>query len=593
MCGYIGSVSFEANNQSKLHRFNDCIICRGPDNLTEHNSSSDVYVNLIFNRLSIVDLSHNANQPMSSKRGSLLMFNGEIYNHRELRKNLESNGIIFSSSHSDSEVILHGLDLYGLKFIDQLRGQFAIFFMNKVDKKIYLIKDRLGQKPLFYHINNKSIYFGSNLKSIARLSNKTSIDSSSVNEYLNLGIVRSPNTIFNDVNKVSPAEIIIIDYSEEKFTFTKHKYWEPEEFIQNKDFNLNEFFNIFHSSVSLRANADVEIASFLSGGLDSTSIVKSLIENNNNESNTFSVAFESKNYDESSWSRHVSKKYGTNHTELRVDKNEINSCIDSAIDSLDEPFADPSVVPSFLLSKLISQNYKVALSGDGGDELLGGYSRIKQSLFTKPRSRLISNSIFNIYPGFLGTGNYFSKRDLNLGNRYRSFLEDQKLLNLLGVSSSLRNNINFNYIKDEEYKALLITDYKFFLSEMMMYKVDRTSMANSLEIRSPFIDHKLIEYVLSHDVKYVDFDKPKSILQDYLSNDFSKEFTNRKKQGFVFDTKEWIYSNISNITTTINDGSYTAKMNPKITNILSLNKSRVNSLRLWKLYVLEKYLTNI
>jgi asparagine synthase (glutamine-hydrolysing) len=593
MCGYIGSVSFEANNQSKLHRFNDCIICRGPDNLTEHNSSSDVYVNLIFNRLSIVDLSHNANQPMSSKRGSLLMFNGEIYNHRELRKNLEREGIIFSSSHSDSEVILHGLDLYGLKFIDQLRGQFAIFFMHKVDKKIYLIKDRLGQKPLFYHINNKSIYFGSNLKSIARLSNKTSIDSSSVNEYMNLGIVRSPNTIFNDVNKVSPAEIITIDYSEEKFTFTKHKYWEPEEFIQNKDFNLNEFFNIFHSSVSLRANADVEIASFLSGGLDSTSIVKSLIENNNNESNTFSVAFESKNYDESSWSRYVSKKYGTNHTELRVGKNEINSCIDSAIDSLDEPFADPSVVPSFLLSKLISQNYKVALSGDGGDELLGGYSRIKQSLFTKPRNRLISNSIFNIYPGFLGTGNYFLKRDSNLGNRYRSFLEDQKLLNLLGVSSSLRNNIDFNYIKDEEYKALLITDYKFFLSEMMMYKVDRTSMANSLEIRSPFVDHKLIEYVLSHDVQYVDFDKPKSILQDYLSNDFSKEFTNRKKQGFVFDTKEWIYSNISNITSTINDGSYTAKMNPKITKILSLNKSRVNSLRLWKIYVLEKYLTKI
>ena len=593
MCGYIGSVSFEANNQSKLHRFNDCIICRGPDNLTEHNSSSDIYVNLIFNRLSIVDLSHNANQPMSSKRGSLLMFNGEIYNHRELRKNLESNGIVFSSSHSDSEVILHGLDLYGLKFIDQLRGQFAIFFMNKLDKKIYLIKDRLGQKPLFYHINNKSIYFGSNLKSIARLSNKTSIDSSSVSEYMNLGIVRSPNTIFNNVNKVSPAEIITIDYSEEKFTFTKQKYWEPEEFIQNKEFNLNEFFNIFHSSVSLRANADVEIASFLSGGLDSTSIVKSLIENNNNESNTFSVAFESKNYDESSWSRHVSKKYGTNHTELRVGKSEINSCIDSAIHSLDEPFADPSVVPSFLLSKLISQNYKVALSGDGGDELLGGYSRIKQSLFTKPRNRLITNSIFNIYPGFLGTGNYFSKRDSNLGNRYRSFLEDQKLLNLLGVSRSSRNNINFNYIKDEEYKALLITDYKFFLSEMMMYKVDRTSMANSLEIRSPFVDHKLIEYVLSHNVQYVDFDKPKSILQDYLSNDFSKEFTNRKKQGFVFDTKEWVYSNISNITSTINDGSYTAKMNPKITKILSLNKSRVNSLRLWKLYVLEKYLTKI
>ena len=287
-------------------------------------------------------------------------------------------------------------------------------------------------------------------------------------------------------------------------------------------------------------------------------------------------------------------KYNLNHKSTSISTNISFDEINQSLDSLDEPYSDPSVVPSYILSKHISQFYKVAISGDGGDELLGGYERTNRSL---QKSSFIGNLIsktYNIYPPILGTGNKFLSKSNNLETKYRSFLEDKKLIKLLNVSSddnSYADGLDYNDIY--HYKKLLVADYKLFLPEMMMFKIDRSSMANSLEVRSPFVDHKLIEFVMSKNTTYVNPNKPKEVLKKYLSVDFSDNFTERNKQGFVFDVESWVFNNINYISNKILNGHIVSDLNSNIINLLSINKSRINGQRIWKLFVLEHYLERV
>ena len=592
MCGFIGSISLKKSYESELLSANKNIICRGPDNLKTYNNNSEIFINLIFNRLAIVDLSEDANQPMISDKGTILMFNGEIYNLRELRKNLENKNINFKTSHSDSEVIHKGLDEYGLEFLQHLRGQFAIFYIDTNKRKSYLIRDRLGQKPMYYKINKNEFFFSSNLKSLLGLTQDKNLDPNFINEYLNLGMVRSPNTIFKNFKKLKPGEVLIIDYSNDQIDFNSHIYWKIVEFLNDKQFIKEDFFEIFDYSIKIRSEADVETANFLSGGLDSTSIIKSLRNQTDNQINTFSVAFDSKSYDESNWSRQVADLYNTNHIEIQINKDLVSESLIESIHSIDEPYADPSVVPSYILSKLISERFKVAISGDGGDELLGGYRRVVKSLnFNKLLTKY--SYLYNFYPASFGSGNIFLSKSKSIDVRYRSFLEDQKLLKLLKIEESNKYNLDLNSLQDNNYKSLLMSEYLFYLSEMMMFKIDRTSMANSLEIRSPFVDHKLVEYVVSHSIDYINLKKPKKILRDYLSEDFDDRFVTREKQGFVFDTKEWVYLNRQLILNSIENGTVVNSINPEAIYKLFSIKSRHNSLRIWKLFILEMYLDSI
>jgi asparagine synthase (glutamine-hydrolysing) len=592
MCGFIGSISLKKSYESELLSANKNIICRGPDNLKTYNNNSEIFINLIFNRLAIVDLSEDANQPMISDKGTILMFNGEIYNHRELRKNLENKNINFKTSHSDSEVIHKGLDEYGLEFLQHLRGQFAIFYIDTNKRKSYLIRDRLGQKPMYYKINKNEFFFSSNLKSLLGLTKDKNLDPNFINEYLNLGMVRSPNTIFKNFKKLKPGEVLIVDYSNDQIDVNSHIYWKIVEFLNDKQFIKEEFFEIFDYSIKIRSEADVETANFLSGGLDSTSIIKSLRNQTDNQINTFSVAFDNKSYDESNWSRQVADLYNTNHIEIQINKDLVSESLIESIHSIDEPYADPSVVPSYILSKLISERFKVAISGDGGDELLGGYRRVVKSLnFNKLLTKY--SYFYNFYPASFGSGNIFLSKSKSIDVRYRSFLEDQKLLELLKIEESNKYNLDLYPLQDNNYKSLLMSEYLFYLSEMMMFKIDRTSMANSLEIRSPFVDHKLVEYVVSHSIDYINLKKPKKILRDYLSEDFDDRFVTRKKQGFVFDTKEWVYLNRQLILNSIENGTVVNSINPEAIYKLFSIKSRQNSLRIWKLFILEMYLDSI
>lgn len=592
MCGFIGKFSNQNFDNHKLKEANELIVCRGPDSTKfVSNCSNNLKYSMIFNRLSILDLSENANQPMISKKNNnVLMFNGEIYNHVELKKYLLNKNCTFVTNHSDTEVILNGLELEGTSFINRLRGQFAISYFDILNNKLYLIRDRVGQKPLYYFKDNKELIYGSNLKALLKLNLKNKINQNNLDEYIRYGSVGADRTLFNNFFKVEPAEIVEFQFENEEINTKKSKYWEIKNFIDNRKFSEEEFYSILDNSVNLRYEADVPIACFLSGGLDSTTITKLLSKNHN--VNTFSLISNQK-YDESNWSNLVAKKYRTNHQVVNIDNYIKDEDIFNSLNSLDEPYDDPSVIPSFILSREISKYFKVALSGDGGDELLGGYRRTYLSLNRKNINKNLISMFFKLYPSYFGTGSKILSNSKDPEISYSSTLSDEKLITLLNRNTKIFNN-NIKLLDNVElYKALLLCDYSFYLPDQMLYKIDRTSMANSLEIRSPFVDHNLIEYIFSSSIQYLDFNNPKNILKKYLINDFNSEFLNRPKQGFVFNLENWVFSNLNLINDFFSIGQI---VNVEFTNPikkLSIVKSRINALRIWRLFVLENYLSKL
>ena len=601
MCGFIGQVSDNLIDFDLVNKANDHIICRGPDqtkqlsnqNYETINFDNEFNVFQVFNRLSILDLSETASQPMISEEyRTSILFNGEIYNHKELRAYLEDLGIKFKSNHSDTEVALLGLSKFGVSFIEKLKGQFSIVFFNYKNNEIYLIRDRLGQKPLFYSLEDNSLLFSSNLKALLNISEKKIIKESSLNEYLSLGVVTSPNTLFEDIYKVKPSEVIVIDVGKKISIKYKNFYWDLKDYKNNNDFDSNKFYQFLTDSLNKRLNADVPVANLVSGGIDSTLLLK-LTSDQESNPNTYSSIQDNEKYNEEVWINEVLNVYRTSHTSNKI-KNKIgHEEIIESIDIFDEPYSDPSTVPSYILSKAISGAYKVAISGDGGDELLGGYERLNKTLLKKNALKSSFENLYNLYPAPLGTGNEFLNKSNNIEVAYPSFFEDLKLLGLLDIKPENRFSQEYMHNSDNPYKDLLISDYKFYLYEMMTHKIDRTSMANSLEVRSPFLDHRLIEYIIGSENSYYENSNPKKIIKDYLIKDFDKEFIYRKKQGFVFNLEGWVYNNLNIIQDTINEGTYINSLNKNIIRLLSIRKSRINGQRIWRLFFLERYLRNI
>lgn len=590
MCGFIGSISLDKINREKLLECNKKIICRGPDSTKQHHSKIENFeINLLFNRLSIIDLSKNADQPMEREDSNLiLLFNGEIYNSNELRSNLNNKGYSFQTSHSDTESLFNTILEYKTNAPNYLRGQFAFVFINKFNKKIYLCRDRIGQKPLYYHFNEQKLNFSSNLISLSNFNNFRNINFESIESYLSYGRTAGNLTIYKNIYELEPGTILEIDVSQNKLSKRIIKYWELKNYYDNKKFNENEFYSIFEEAVSIRTNSDVPYATFLSGGLDSSSIVKSQNQNGYNV-NTFSVYMDSKRFDESHYSKMVSSEYNTNHSSVSIKDFITVENYENIIATLDEPFADPSYIPSYIISEAISSKYKVAISGDGGDELLGGYLRVKNSIFINSTYNVV-DKLFKIYPPFLGTGNNIVSKSKNLSTRYNSYLSDLKLLQLLDLKPNINifDEITIDILDD--YKQLMLNEYSFYLPKLMMYKVDRSSMSNSLEVRSPFVDNKLIEYIFSHSYEYFDNEIQKKLLNQYLKSDFSDEFFNRKKQGFVFDNFKFIYENNDYFKEKLKVLNKKLNIDTSKLDLLFIFKSRINADRILKLSNLSNYL---
>ena len=601
MCGFIGKLSYSDFDLDSLEKPNELLVCRGPDSKKSLKGDLSTYFDgdfslncsIIFNRLSIIDLSDMANQPMISKtHKTLIVFNGEIYNHNELRKELEAKGLEFTTDHSDTEVALLGLSHFGNEFVTKMVGQFSIVFVNYKEKNISLIRDRLGQKPLFYKNLNGELIFSSNLKSLVSLDGEYNIDKNSLIEYLDLGVVTSPKTIFSNIYKLKPAEIIRFNFENQEINKESKIYWDIESYIDYKKFDTDEFINKLCDAVNLRNISDVPVAHFLSGGIDSTTIIK--VQNDLNESaNTFSIGYKDDEYDESKWFNKVAEKYNTNHIVEDISGNFSIEDVEASILAFDEPYSDPSTVPSHVLSKKMSKFYKVAVSGDGGDELLGGYVRTMKTF--RPKNILLNlfSLLYFLYPSLLGSGNKLISNSRNLLVSYSSYFSDAKLLKMLGVKNK-ENRVKPFFSNDyDRYKTMQLIEYKLYLSEMMMLKVDRTSMDSSLEVRSPFVDHILIEYILSRDFTYIDEHSPKKILKDFIKSEFDESFLNRKKMGFVFNVKDWVYKNYDYLYSYLESGLIKEYFSIKSIKRLKFFKTRVNALRLWKIYFLEKYIKDV
>lgn len=295
MCGFIGKISNLGIDNTQLEKANNNLICRGPDSTQRFSTlENNLNFSLIFNRLKIVDLSDKANQPMHLEdQTASIVFNGEIYNHKQLRKELESSGVKFTTNNSDTEVLLKGFKFFGKDFISKIRGQFAFCYIDYNLQTATLVSDRLNQKPLYYSIDDSSLIFSSNLRSLVALTKSFNLNDDYIIEYLLYGITSSPATIFEKIKKLEPAQIIEISLNGKNFNSKSNNYWNPENFVDTKQFNQDEFFDKFNDSVEIRAKADVSVAYFLSGGIDSTSIIKNR-HDKGEEVNSFSVIFDEK-----------------------------------------------------------------------------------------------------------------------------------------------------------------------------------------------------------------------------------------------------------------------------------------------------------
>ena len=588
MCGFIGVASRKDINNSFIKDADKFLTCRGPDDQKWSENSLDNYKTLFsFHRLSIIDLSPEASQPMSSEKyNTEILFNGEIYNHLELRKEMELDGIKFSTSHSDTETLLLGLSEHGSKFIEKVDGQFSIVLLNKNLNTITLIRDRLGQKPLYYFIDRDNFIFSSNFKSVLSYKKRFDLDQSQIANFLELGCIPAPYTLDKEIKKLLPAEIL--EFSLETFSVRgKTKYWRIEDYVDESKFEKEKFFHLFNNSVKKRLLSDVPIANLLSGGIDSTSIIKSQFDNKVKNINTFTIKNTEKQYDESGWANKVSSNYNTNHHIVEIDGSNLTIDPFEVIKSFDEPYSDPSIFPSHMIYKNISNKFKVALSGDGGDELIGGYEKLIISMKKGFLPSFIVKILLKLYPAKYGTGGGLSSFVYSPDLSYLLLTKDRKLLDLLSMKQVLNFKNTYFSKMEKDLKKLIISDYKFYFSELMLLKVDRTSMANSLEVRSPFLDHKLIEYVLSTDFSFFDTNNSKSILKEYLREDFADDFLNRDKMGFVFDLESWIFSNKDILVSKIYESQIFKESNFEK---LFKRKTRINAIRILKILTLSIFI---
>ena len=548
MCAINGIINWEGINQSEI----DCVKqslkemdYRGPD---FSQTTTDGFSVLGHNRLSILDLNPRANQPMFSddKRYSIV-FNGEIYNYKILREELIYLGIKFNST-SDTEVLLKGFILYGIDVLKKLRGMFAFVIWDKKDKRIFAARDRFGEKP-FYFINKaqKEFCFASNLNGIVQLSKeKLEIDKVAVYQLLNQQYIDVDTCIYKGIQKIHPGDYLLITKDK---TVVK-KYWELDykEKIES-DFTTtkNTVHKILKSAVNEQLEADVPVGVFLSGGVDS-SIITSIAskQKNNITALTISTPDDVKN-DESKSAAYVAKTLKINHKIIKLNSNCVND-LPHILKNI-EPLSDASLIPSTAITKEAKKDFKVMLSGDGGDEVFGGYKVPLQYKENNFKGNFITSSIVNnlIRNADTPFQSYFysklnTKRIFKWGglesyynNTSLSRTLEKEILNCdysLPSSSKKYYKNSLNHIKNKE-DSLFYVGIKSKLVDDFLFKIDSSSMHNSIESRAPFLDHRLVEFTSKLSLNQlcpnnIDKEILKSIGTDYLS----KEFFNLPKKGF-------------------------------------------------------------
>ncbi len=572
MCGIAGFTQYhqQFGDEETLKLMGDTIIHRGPDAggvyLEEH-------VGLCHRRLSIIDLSPQGNQPMSSHDGRyVIAFNGEIYNFLELREKLSAAGYTFKT-HTDTEVILALYAEHGSACVDYLNGMFAFALWDKTEQTLFLARDRIGKKPLYYYPINGDVIFGSELKAMLALNvipKKIRLDA--LYDYFAYQYVPDPKTIFEDVYKLEPGHTLFVD----KTGIRKNKYWDisfKNQRHDGEDVLKKELQGFITECTTRRMVSDVPLGAFLSGGIDSSGVVATMAKNSDQPITTCSIGFDVEQFNETEFARIVANRYATHHHEFTVTQNVEDNLLEIAR-YFDEPFADPSLVPTYFVSKLARQKVTVAIAGDGGDEIFAGYEKYSTDFIENRIRRLIPRPLrAMLLPGMIklfslvncrlcqkavtllkalaqtpGMGFYLSNSQIT--DELWDSLALPQVKQKIGTyhPSSITTKAYNDCDASDHLTRILYTDFKTYLPGDILVKVDRMSMANSLEVRAPLLDYQLIEFAATLPPK-LKFNKgeKKIILKKAFLDDLPREILDRKKMGFSVPLAKWFQSDIKEI----------------------------------------------
>ncbi|MEK6825879.1 MAG: asparagine synthase (glutamine-hydrolyzing) [Nanoarchaeota archaeon] len=546
MCGITG---FTWEDKLLIQAMTSAVSHRGPD---DKGYFIDKHISLGHRRLSIVDLSQRGHQPMFNEDNTIvIVFNGEIYNFPTLKVALEKNHIF--KSVSDTEVILHGYEEYGAEICSKLKGMFAFALWDMKKKLLLLARDQIGEKPLYYIQEGKNLLFASEIKSILASEDVVpQIDPQSLSDYLSLRFVPDDKTIFKGIKKLLPGHYLVHQAGK----ITVKKYWDIPSFssISNPDARLLD--KNIEKVIQEKLMADVPIGVFLSGGLDSSTIVAYLSKKVSNLQ-TFSIGFKDKT-DETKYAEIVSKKFGTTHHEVYSDSDASLNDLPSVVWHFDEPMADPASLPLYRLSKYVSKKVKVALSGDGGDEVFGGYTPPNvlpkiQKAFKLPHSARKSLatlirplSSLTTYPHkqmFQLASDLLKSKHLSEGYKKLFYLPFEPLEKEQLLVSAYKNKVKLSTVFDKllsNEKRLYEGTYKYYLKEWLphdlLMKTDKMGMAHGLEIRAPFLDLNLVNYSLGLPPKYK---KERALFRKVVTHILPREIMKRKKQGFTLPLSRW------------------------------------------------------
>lgn len=578
MCGIVGTFNFGKKDSADdpagkaiLKKMADAISYRGPD---DEGYYSDNIAGLGHKRLSIIDLSEKGHQPMCNENNDVwIVFNGEIYNFSDVREDLEAKGHKFASS-SDTETIIHAYEEYGERCLELLNGMFAfaIYDARLPKKKLFLARDRIGKKPLFYFSDKEKIVFASELKALLRYPDiKKEISKEAISYYLTFGYVPAPLSIFKSIKKLMPGNFLAAD-SEGKIKI--RQYWDVKYKKENRpeEYYTATILEELENATKRRLISDVPLGAFLSGGIDSSSVVAMMAKNSEKPVKTFSIGFEEESYNELEFAKRVAEKFRTEHREMVI-KPDMAKMLPMIVWYYNEPYADSSALPSYFVAKMTRKYVTVALNGDGGDEAFGGYGKYAVDNFASNYARLPS-----VAKGIFRAADYAGKtallRDIASVRRLGDFYGMTKLspkeryMELtFHFSQALKRQISFGFKKDEieapirffegyyNKKGLdplqrkMYTDIKTFLPYDLLVKMDIATMANSLEGRSPYLDFGLVEFAatIPSDMKVKGTVK-KYILKKALKGMLPRMILNKKKQGFSVPIEKWFRKDLKNIT---------------------------------------------
>lgn len=569
MCGITGFLDFNKSTSSEiLKEMTDAMNHRGPDDSGhEVYESNNASIGFGQRRLSILDLSPLGHQPMHFGN-QILNFNGEIYNFKEIRKELEKEGYSFESW-SDTEVILKGYHCWGLAVLKKFVGMFAISLFDKEKQKLYLIRDRAGVKPLYYYWNNNLLLFGSELKALYKHPEfEKRIDVNSVALFLQFSYIPGKYSIFKNTLKLLPGHILTIDLNTKEQEISK--YWDVFDYYNKPKLDISDNDAIAHTDKILRNAyeyrmvADVPVGIFLSGGYDSSSVAALLQSDKTEKLKTFTIGFHENEFNEAHEAKRIAEYLGTDHTEWYLTAKEAGEVLPLLPEIYDEPFADNSTVPTVLVSKLAREQVKVALSADGGDEIFGGYNKFNQAVkFTSGMPTLIQSMISGgmslINPSIIP---YFNRK-YNFSTRYEKMkliwkkgdpIQAVKYISQYITETETESFLGHSFekyhtffddgflLKDNDgiINRLLAVDYKTFLVDNNLVKVDRATMSVGLEGREPMLDHRIVEFLAQLPSSFkIRGNVNKWLLKQVVHKYVPKELMERPKRPFIAPLMVW------------------------------------------------------